>query len=54
MINIGPGVTITSVFNGYTPIVIGDAPVTLTFTNFITEDSNNLITENGYQLVEEN
>lgn len=54
---IGPGITISNPTVAYqnSPIVVGNVPVQLVYTNFITETlSDNLITENGYQLVEEN
>ena len=48
MIQIGGGITIGS------GIIIGDTPVFVTITNFITEDANNLISENNDQFIEEN
>jgi hypothetical protein len=35
-------------------IIIGDVPVFISINNFITENSNNLITETGDQFIEEN
>jgi hypothetical protein len=48
MIQIGGGITIG------TGIIIGNSPVFVTITDFITEDANNLISENSDQFIEEN
>jgi len=47
MIEIGGGITIGG------QIIIGDVPVFITYNYFITEDSNNLVTQTDDPLVEE-
>lgn len=48
MINIGAGITIGP------GIVIGNTPAIIIITDFITEDSNFLISETGENFIEEN
>ena len=48
MIIIGPGITIGP------GIFIGQRAIVVPINDFITEDSNNLISETGDQFIEEN
>jgi hypothetical protein len=48
MIEVGGGITIGP------GIVLGQVPVFVTITDFITEDNNYLVSESGYNFIEEN